>query len=54
MPLSAKQMEYLALAVSGKKVKATTPAANGAKPKEVKSEPLADDGQGGEEEVGFF
>lgn len=39
---------------AGKKAKATTPAANGAKPKEVKSELLADDGQGDEGEVSFF
>lgn len=39
---------------AGKKAKAVTPAANGAKHKEVKSEPVADDGQGGEEEVSFF
>lgn len=39
---------------AGKKAKAVTPAANGAKHEEVKSEPVADDGQGGEEEVSFF
>lgn len=39
---------------AGKKAKAVTPAANGAKHKEVKIEPVADDGQGGEEEVSFF
>ena len=38
----------------GKKAKAVTPAVNGAKLKEVTSEPLADGGQDGEEEVSFF
>jgi hypothetical protein len=38
----------------GKKAKAATPAASGVKCKEVKSEPLANDGQVSETEVNFF
>lgn len=37
-----------------KKAKAAKPAENGAKRKEVKSEPMPDDGLAGEEEVSFF
>jgi hypothetical protein len=38
----------------GKKAKAATPAANGGKGKEVKSEPMLDDGQVSEAEVIFY
>lgn len=38
----------------GKKAKAATPAANGGKGKEVKSEALLDDGQVSEAEMSFY
>ena len=39
---------------AGKKAKAATNGANGAKGKEVKSEPMLDDGQVSEAEMRFY